>query len=92
MGAGIVGAIAYTFTDSFWYSAVEGEVYAMSSFFTAIVFWAILKWEHQADEPGADRWIIFIFFLIGLSIMYTCCVCCVYQRLLWPIISGGGVL
>ena len=58
MGAGIVGAIAYTFTDSFWYSAVEGEVYAMSSFFTAIVFWAILKWEHQADEPGADRWII----------------------------------
>lgn len=68
MGAGIVGALAYTFSDSFWYSAVEGEVYALSSFFTAIVFWAILKWETQADEPGADRWIIFIFFLIGLSI------------------------
>ena len=68
MGAGIVGALAYTFTDSFWYSAVEGEVYAMSSFFTAIVFWAILKWEHTADEPAADRWIVLIFFLMGLSI------------------------
>ena len=51
MGAGVVGALAYTFSDSFWYSAVEGEVYAMSSFFTAIVFWAILKWEHEADKP-----------------------------------------
>ena len=68
MGAGAVGALAYTFSDSFWYSAVEGEVYAMSSFFTAIVFWAMLKWEDQADEPGADRWIVFIFFMIGLSI------------------------
>ncbi|HYK45239.1 MAG TPA: DUF2723 domain-containing protein, partial [Parafilimonas sp.] len=68
MGAGIVGSLAYTFCDSFWFSAVEGEVYAMSSFFTAIVFWAILKWEHVADEPGADRWIVFIFFMMGLSI------------------------
>lgn len=68
MGAGVVGALAYTFSDSFWYSAVEGEVYAMSSFFTAIVFWAILKWENHADEPGADKWIVFIFFLMGLSI------------------------
>lgn len=68
MGAGVVGALAYTFSDSFWYSAVEGEVYAMSSFFTAIVFWAILKWENHADEPGADRWIVLIFFLMGLSI------------------------
>jgi hypothetical protein len=68
MGAGVVGALAYTFSDSFWYSAVEGEVYALSSFFTAIVFWAILKWENQADEPGADRWIVFIFFMMGLSI------------------------
>lgn len=68
MGAGVVGALAYTFSDSFWYSAVEGEVYALSSFFTAIVFWAILKWEHAADEPGADRWIVFIFFMMGLSI------------------------
>ena len=55
MGAGVVGALAYTFSDSFWFSAVEGEVYAMSSLFTAIVFWAILKWEHEADEPYADR-------------------------------------
>src|SRR6266700_3324057 len=68
IAAGIVGALAGTFTDSFWYSAVEGEVYAMSSFFTAIVFWAILKWENAADEPGADKWIVFIFFMIGLSI------------------------
>ncbi len=68
MGAGVVGALAYTFSDSFWYSAVEGEVYAMSSFFTALVFWAILKWEHEADKPGADKWIVFIFFMMGLSI------------------------
>ena len=68
MAAGIVGALAYTFSDSFWFSAVEGEVYGMSSLFTALVFWAMLKWEHNADEPGADRWIIFIFFLMGLSI------------------------
>ncbi|HSC37573.1 MAG TPA: DUF2723 domain-containing protein, partial [Chitinophagaceae bacterium] len=65
MGAGIVGALAYTFSDSFWFSAVEGEVYGMSSFFTAIVFWAILKWEHNADKPNADRWIVLIFFLMG---------------------------
>jgi hypothetical protein len=68
MGAGIVGALAYTFTDSFWYSAVEGEVYALSSFFTALVFWAILKWEHKADQPGSDKWIIFIFYMMGISI------------------------
>ncbi|MBI1780641.1 MAG: DUF2723 domain-containing protein, partial [Sphingobacteriales bacterium] len=68
MAAGIVGAFAYTFSDSFWFSAVEGEVYALSSFFTAIVFWAALKWEEQADEPGADRWLVLIFYLIGLSI------------------------
>jgi hypothetical protein len=68
MGAGVVGALAYTFSDSFWYSAVEGEVYALSSFFTALVFWAILKWEQKADEPGADKWIIFIFFMMGISV------------------------
>jgi heme A synthase len=68
MGAGTVGALAYTFSDSFWYSAVEGEVYALSSFFTALVFWAILRWEHAADQKGADRWIVFIFFMMGLSI------------------------
>ena len=68
MAAGVVGALAYTFSDSFWFSAVEGEVYASSSFFTAIVFWAILKWEDVADEKYADRWIILIAYLIGLSI------------------------
>jgi hypothetical protein len=68
MAAGAIGALAYTFCDSFWYSAVEGEVYASSAFFTALVFWAILKWEEQADKPGADRWIIFIFYMMGLSI------------------------
>ena len=78
MAAGVVGALAYTFSDSFWYSAVEGEVYALSSFFTAIVFWAILKWEQNVDEEEqqgikghftrADRWIILLFFLIGLGV------------------------
>jgi hypothetical protein len=68
MGAGIVGALAYTFSDTFWFSAVEAEVYATSSFFTAIVFWAILKWEHTADEPHADRWLVLISYLMGLSI------------------------
>lgn len=68
MAAGVVGALAYTFCDSFWYSAVEGEVYASSAFFTALVFWAILKWEHSADKPGSDKWLIFIFYMMGLSI------------------------
>lgn len=68
ISAGAVGALAYTFSDSFWYSAVEGEVYALSSLFTALVFWAILKWEHTADQPGSDKWIVFIFFMMGLSI------------------------
>ncbi len=74
MGAGIVGGLAYTFSDTFWFSAVEGEVYAMSSLLTALVFWAILKWEDQLRDTSeaarkyADRWIIFIFFIMGLSI------------------------
>ncbi len=68
MGSGVVGALAYTFCDSFWFSAVEGEVYAMSQFFTAIVFWAMLKWESVAHERHADRWIILIAYLMGLSI------------------------
>jgi hypothetical protein len=68
LSAGAIGALAYTFCDSFWYSAVEGEVYASSAFFTAIVFWAILKWEQQADKPHADKWLIFIFYMMGLSI------------------------
>jgi hypothetical protein len=68
IGSGIVGALAYTFSDSFWFSAVEGEVYAMSSFFTAFVFWAILKWEDVYESPEGLRWIILIAFMIGLSV------------------------
>jgi MFS family permease len=68
IAAGTVGAVAFTFSDSFWFSAVEGEVYATSSLFTAVVFWAILKWEDVADEKYADRWLILISFLMGLSI------------------------
>ena len=68
MAAGMVGALGYTFSDSFWFSAVEGEVYASSSLFTAVVFWAMLKWEDVADEEYANRWIILIAFLMGLSI------------------------
>ena len=68
LGSGVVGALAYTFSDTFWFSAVEGEVYASSSLFTALVFWAILKWEDAADEPHANRWIILIAYLMGLSI------------------------
>jgi len=68
MAAGVVGALAYTFSDSFWFSAVEGEVYALSSLFTALVFWMMLKWEHSASEATADKWIILIFFMMGLSI------------------------
>jgi len=68
LGAGIVGALAYTFSDSFWFSAVEGEVYAMSSFFTAITFWCIMKWEQEADQPNASRWLVLIAYLIGLSV------------------------
>jgi tetratricopeptide (TPR) repeat protein len=68
MGAGLIGSLAYTFTDSFWFSAVEGEVYAMSSFFTAVVFWAIFKWEEHADEHHSNRWLLLIAFLVGLSI------------------------
>ena len=68
LGSGAVGALAYTFSDSFWFSAVEGEVYALSSLFTALVFWAILKWESRSEEPGNLRWIVLIAYLMGLSI------------------------
>jgi len=68
LGSGAVGALVYTFSDSFWFSAVEGEVYALSSLFTALVFWVILKWEKVADEPGHLRWILVIAYLMGLSI------------------------
>ncbi len=68
MGSGIAGALAFTFSDSFWFSAVETEVYALSSLCTAIVFWAVLRWDHEADQPFADRWLIFIAYVMGLSI------------------------
>ena len=68
MGSGLVGALAYCFSDTFWFSAVEGEVYAMSSLFTALVFWAMTEWYDHADEPHANRWIVLIAFLMGLSI------------------------
>ncbi len=67
-GSGLVGALIYTFSDTFWFSAVEGEVYAYSSAFTAIVFWLILKWEDHADEPHSDRWLVLITYMTGLSI------------------------
>ncbi len=68
LGSGFVGAMAYTFSDSFWFSAVEGEVYAMSSFFTAVVFWCILKWDANEDERESNRWLVLIAYLVGLSI------------------------
>ena len=68
LGAGLVGSLSYCFSDTFWFSAVEGEVYAMSSLFTAVVFWAMTMWYDRADSPHADKWIVFIAFLMGLSI------------------------
>jgi hypothetical protein len=68
LGSGIVGALAYTFSDSFWFSAVEGEVYAMSSFFTAITFWCIMKWEQEAQQSNSSRWLVLIAYLVGLSV------------------------
>lgn len=68
LGAGLVGALAYTFSDTFWFSAVEGEVYAFSSLFTAVVFWAILKWDTASEQNASDRWLILIAYLMGLSI------------------------
>ena len=66
--SGIVGAMAYCFSDTYWFSAVEGEVYATSSFFTAVTFWAVLKWEEQAEDPRSLRWLVFISFLVGIAI------------------------
>jgi hypothetical protein len=68
MGSGMIGALAYTFSDTFWFSAVEAEVYATSSFITAISFWAALKWEENADKPHADRWLLLIAYMVGLSV------------------------
>ncbi len=68
MGSGIAGALAYTWSDTFWFSAVEAEVYAFSSFCTALVFWLILKWENRADDPGSDKWLILIAYVFGFSL------------------------
>lgn len=68
MASGVVGALAYTWSDTFWFSAVEGEVYAYSSFCTAVTFWLILKWEEEADQPHSDRWLILITYMIGISV------------------------
>jgi len=68
IGSGIVGALVYTFSDTFWFSAVEAEVYAFSSMLTALVFWLILKWEENAEHPHSDKWIILIAYVMGLSI------------------------
>jgi hypothetical protein len=99
LGASFVGAMAYTFSDTFWFSAVEGEVYATSSLFTAVVFWAILKWENVADEPGANRWLILIAYLIGLSIgvhllnlLAIPAIVLVYYFRKYPKVTRNGVL
>ncbi len=105
MIAGVIGALSYTFSDSFWYSAVEGEVYALSSFFTALVFWAIIKWDKAAEEAGndpvlkiqSDRWIVFLFFMVGLSIgvhllnllTIPCIVMVYYYRRFTPTVKGA---
>ena len=74
---GMVGALAYTFSDTFWFSAVEAEVYAFSSFLTALLFWLILKWEHEMDKPGSTRWIVLIAYITGLSIgVHLLCLLC----------------
>lgn len=66
--SGVVGALAYTFSDTFWFSAVEGEVYAMSSFFTAMAFWMITRWERESEKPSANRWLVLLAYIVGLSI------------------------
>ena len=71
IGSGVIGSLAYTFSDTFWFSAVEGELYALSSLIIAIVFWGMLKWEEEADESYAGRWIILIAYIMGLGSGYT---------------------
>jgi hypothetical protein len=99
IGAGLVGALAYAWSDTFWFSAVESEVYAQSSLCTAIVFWAIMKWDAHADEPGADRWIVFIAYVMGLSIgihllnlLAIPAIACVYYFRRTPKATGRGTL
>ena len=87
MGSGLVGALAYTFSDTFWFSAVEGEVYAFSSLFTAVVFWLILKWEDVADQPHSDRWLVLLSIIIRKCPMPTpraLCWHCWVRPYWWP--------
>ena len=100
VGCGVVGALAYTWSDTFWFSAVEGEVYASSSLFTAVVFWLILKWEDVADQPHSDRWLVLIAYLVGLSIgvhlLNLLCICALvlvyyYRRAEHPTARGSLV-
>jgi len=107
IGTGTVGTLVYTFSDTFWFSAVEAEVYAMSSLFTAVVFWAILKWEDEADKPYAARWLILIAYLMGLSIgvhllnlLAIPAIVFVYyfkkykvsiKGMIWALLIGGGL-
>jgi hypothetical protein len=72
LGSGLVGALAYAFSDTFWFSAVEAEVYALSSLLTAVVFWLILRWEDEANEPYANRWLILIAYLMDCLLEFTC--------------------
>ncbi len=99
LGAGLVGAISYTFTDTFWFSAVEGEVYALSSMFTAVVFWAILQWENVADEPHANRWLVLIAYLTGLAVgvhllnlLIIPAIVLIYYFRKYPVITNWGVV
>lgn len=99
LAAGVIGALAYAFTDTFWFSAVEAEVYALSSLFTAIVFWAMLKWEDVAEEPHANRWLIFIAYMMGLSIgvhllnlLTIPALVLIYYFRKYPVTSRGVVL
>lgn len=99
MGSGVVGALAYTWSDTFWFSAVEGEVYAFSSFCTALVFWLILKWENRADQPHSDRYLILIAYVIGVSIaVHLLNLLCIPAIVLvftyrkWKNVSGGKSL
>ncbi len=97
-GSGIVGALAYTFSDTFWFSAVEGEVYASSSLFTAVAFWAVLKWENEADKPYSNRWLVLIAYLMGLSLgvhllnlLAIPAIVLVYYFRKYPVTSGGVI-
>ncbi|MBR1799725.1 MAG: DUF2723 domain-containing protein [Bacteroidales bacterium] len=97
--AGVVGSLAYTFSDTFWFSAVEGEVYAMSSFFTALVFWAILKWEEQSDDPHSLRWLVLVALLVGvaigvhlLNLLTVPAICYVVYFKKWPKTTLKGFL